>query len=92
MPVFEPSQATGVITTETSVGSAYIVKLEIAQDDADAVLAFYEEWFSAEGMEIVAILEIGLGGIVAGSDTVAAQVSIIDGPPAEVLLNWSPIG
>lgn len=92
MPVFEPSTVVGVITTETSAGSAFIVKLEIAPGDADAALAFYEDWFSAEGMEIIAILEIGLGSILAGTDTAAAQVSIIDGPPIEVLLNWSPIG
>ncbi|MFT7600660.1 MAG: hypothetical protein ACI8TP_003604 [Acidimicrobiales bacterium] len=92
MPVFEPSTVVAVITSETSAGSAFIVKLEIARGDADAALAFYEDWFSAEGMEIMALLEIGLGGILAGTDTAAAQVSIIDGPPVEVLLNWSPIG
>ncbi len=91
MPVFEPSEVTAVITTEASVGSAFIVKLEIAQGDADAVLAFYEDWFSAEGMEIIAVLEIGLGSTLAASDTAAAQVSIID-EPVEVLLNWSPTG
>jgi hypothetical protein len=92
MPVFEPSTVVGVIASETSAGSAFIVKLEIASGDADAALAFYEDWFSAEGMEIMAMLEIGLGGILAGTDTAGAQVSIIDGPPIEVLLNWSPIG
>jgi hypothetical protein len=92
MPVFEPSEVTGVIKTETGAGTSYIVKLVIAEDDADSVLDFYKDWFASEGMEIVAIIEIGLGSILAGSDTAAAQVSILDGPPVEVLLSWTPTG
>jgi hypothetical protein len=92
MPVFEPSEVTGVIKTETSAGTSYIINLVIAEGDADSVLDFYKDWFASEGMEIAAIIEIGLGSILAGSDTAAAQVSILDGPPVEVLLNWTPTG
>ena len=91
MPIFAPSKVTAVVTTEASAGTAYIVKLGIARGDADAALTFYEDWFADEGMEIVAMVEVGLGSILASSDTVAAQVSIID-EPVEILLNWSPIG
>ena len=65
MPVFEPSAVSTVITTDPSAGSSFIVKFEIDPGDVEAVLAFYEDWFSAEGMEIIAMLEIGLGGILA---------------------------
>ena len=92
MPVFEPSEVTGVIATQTSAGSSFIINLVIDEGDADTVLSFYEDWFTSEGMEIIAVIEIGLGSILAGSDTAAAQVSIIDGPPVEVLLNWTPTG
>jgi hypothetical protein len=92
MPVFEPSEVTGVISTQTSVGNSFIIKLVIAEGDADSALDFYEKWFVSEGMEILAIIEIGLGSILAGSDTAAAQVSILDGPPVEILLNWTPTG
>ena len=91
MPVFEPSAVSTVITTDTSAGSSFIVKFEIDPGDVEAVLAFYEDWFSAEGMEIIAMLEIGRGGILAKADTGATQVTVIDGPPVEVLLNWSAI-
>jgi hypothetical protein len=91
MPVFEPSEVTAVVTTEASAGTAYIVKLGIARDDAEAALAFYMDWFTAEGMEIVATIDMGLGSILASSDSATAQVSIID-EPVEILLNWSPAG
>ena len=92
MPVFEPSEVTGVITSQTPAGNTYIVKLVIAEGDADAALDFYENWFASEGMEIIAVIEVGLGSLLAGSDTAAAQVSILDGPPVEVLLGWTPTG
>lgn len=92
MPVFEPSEVTGVITTETSAGSSYIINLVIDEGDADSVLDFYEDWFASEGFEVIAIIEVGLGSLLAGSNTAAAQVSILDGPPVEVLLSWTPTG
>lgn len=42
-------------------------------------------------MEIVATIDMGLGSILASSDSATAQVSIID-EPVEILLNWSPAG
>lgn len=92
MPVFEPSEVTGVIAVETGAASGFIVNLVIAESDAGAVLDFYRDWFDSEGMEIIAIIEVGLGSILAGSDTAAAQVSILDGQPVEVLLSWTPTG
>ena len=92
MPVFEPSEVTGVIKTETSAGNSYIINLVIAEGDVDPVLDFYEDWFDSEGMEIVAKIEVGLGSLLAASDTAAAQVSVLDGPPVEVLLSWTPTG
>lgn len=91
MPIFEPSAVTGVITNEASVGTAFIIQLEIIPGDADALLGFYEDWFAGEGM---ATLDAGLAGILANSDTISAAVSVLEegGEPAVVILSWTPIG
>lgn len=92
MPVFQPSAVKSVVTTEMSVGTAFVISLEIAQGDADAAIAFYEDWFASEGMEIVMTISGPLGGFLAESDAGFAQVSVVEGSPFELLLSWSPSG
>lgn len=92
MPVFQPSEVNSVVTTEMSVGTAFVISLEIAQGDADAAIAFYEDWFASEGMKIVMTLSGPLGDFLAESDAGFAQVTVVEGPPFELLLAWSPVG
>lgn len=89
MPIFDPSEVTNVSTSESSAGKSFAITLKIDPGDADAAIAFYNDWLTGQGMDVQAS-----DGIVIGtSDQSFSMVATADyGDYSELIISWSPGG
>lgn len=87
MPIFDPSEVTIVSTFAVGDESSFSVTLEIDPGDAEEALAFYLDWFEAEGMEVMSSESM----VIAESEQITSIVQVAEyGEYSEVILTWTP--
>ena len=92
MPVFEPSEVLSVVVSEVGGGTEFLIELEIAEGDADAAIAFYEDWYASGAIQLYVNTRGSGEGIYAtllgGNDVASANVVIWATTIFQLTLHW----